>query len=144
MGRLGVLGRAKDLLAQFEAGPNPFDSGSWAGRVRHVATIVRGDMLYVFFSGIGDAPERILLSAIALTPDWNAWRASTPVEVLRPQAAYECADLPITPSKAGEAEGPEHALRDPGVIEEKGRVIVFYSYCGEQGIAAADVTSFIR
>jgi hypothetical protein len=144
MGRLGVLGRANDLLARFEAGPNPFDGGTWAGRVRHVAPMVRGDTLYVFFSGIGDAPERILLSTIALTSDWRTWRASPPVEVLRPLAAYECTDIPITPSKAGEAEGPEHALRDPGVIEDKGRLLLFYSYCGEQGIAAAEVTSFVR
>jgi len=144
MGRLGVLGRASDLLARFEEGPNPFDGGTWAGRVRHVAPIVRGDTLYVFFSGIGDAPERILLSTIKLTTDWSTWRATPPVEVLRPLAAYECTDIPIKPSKVGEAEGPEHALRDPGVIEEKGRVILFYSYCGEQGIAAADVTSFVK
>jgi hypothetical protein len=144
MGRLGVLGRADDLLARFEAGPNPFDGGPWAGRVRHVAVMVRGDTLYVFFSAIGDAPERMLLSTIALAPDWSTWRASAPVEVLLPTAAYECTGIPIAPSKAGEAEGPEHALRDPGLIEEKGRVILFYSYCGEQGIAAADVTSFIR
>jgi hypothetical protein len=143
-GRLGVLGRASDLLARFDPGPNPFEGGNWAGRVRHVAPVVRGDKLYVFFSGIGDAPERILLSTIALTSDWSTWRASPPVEVLRPLTAYECTDIPITPSKAGEAEGSEHALRDPGVIEEKGRVILFYSYCAEQGIAAADVTSFVR
>jgi hypothetical protein len=144
MGRLGVLGRASDLLARFEAGPNPFDGGPWAGRVRHVAPLVRGNTLYVFFSGIGEAPERILLATIALTSDWRTWRPSPPVEVLRPLAAYECTDLPIAPSKAGEAEGPEHALRDPGLIEDKGHVILFYSYCGEQGIAAADVTSFVQ
>lgn len=144
MGRLGALGRTNDLLGRFEEGPNPFDGGPWAGRVRHVAPMVRGDKLYVFFSGIGDAPEKILLSTIALTSDWQAWRASTPVEVLRPLAAYECTDIPIKPSMAGEAEGPENALRDPGVIEDKRRVILFYSYCGEQGIAAADVTSYLR
>jgi hypothetical protein len=144
MGRLGVPARADDLLSRFEAGPNPFDGGPWAGRVRHVAVMVRGDTLYVFFSAIGDAPERILLSTITLASDWRTWRASPPVEVLQPMAAYECTGIPIAPSKAGEAEGPERALRDPGLIEEKGRVILFYSYCGEQGIAAADVTSLIR
>lgn len=144
MARLGVLGRANDLVSRFEAGPNPFGVEGLAGRVRHVAPIVRGDTLYVFFSRIGDAPERILLSTIALTPDWQSWRASSPIEVLRPQAAYECTSIPLSPSKAGEAEGSENALRDPGVIEEKGRVILFYSYCGEQGLAAADVSSLVR
>jgi hypothetical protein len=144
MGRLGALGRTNDLFAPFKAGPNPFEVGSWAGRVRHVAPIVRGDTLYVFFSAIGDAPERILLSTITLTSDWSKWRAEPPVEVLRPAATYECTGIPIAPSKAGEAEGPEQALRDPGAIEDNGRVLLFYSYCGEQGIAAADVTSFVR
>lgn len=85
-----------------------------------------------------------MLSTVALTLDWRTWRASTPVEVLHPSASFECTELPITSSKAGEAEGPEHALRDPGLIAEHGRVILFYSYCGEQGIAAADVTALIH
>ncbi len=144
MARLGVLGRSKDLTGVFATGPNPFDGGAWAGRVRHVATLVRGNTLYVFFSAIGDTPERILLSKIALSPDWTTWRASQPIDVLRPSASYECTALPVVTSKSGEAEGPERALRDPGVIEEKGRVILFYSYCGEQGLAAADVTAFLR
>lgn len=144
MARLGVLGRANDLLSRFELGPNPFNVEGLAGRVRHVAPIIRGDTLYVFFSRIGDAPERILLSTIALATDWQSWRASQPIEVLRPQAAYECTNIPLVPSKAGEAEGAENALRDPGVIEEKGRVFLFYSYCGEQGLAAADVSSLVR
>ena len=144
MGRLGLLGRAEQLPGEFESGPNPFDGGAYAGKVRHVATLLRGDKLYVFFSGIGDAPERILLSAIALSGDWRTWKASAPVEVLRPEASYECTGLPLVPSKAGEAEGPENALRDPGLIDDKGRVVMIYSYCGEQGLAAADVTALIR
>ena len=144
MGRLGVLGRAEQVQGPFESGPNPFAEGTYAGKVRHVATLLRGSTLYVFFTGIGDAPERILLSTIALSGDWRTWRASPPVEVLRPEASYECTGLPLAPSKAGDAEGPENAVRDPGLIEDNGRVVMFYSYCGEQGLAAADVTAFIR
>ncbi len=141
--RLGILGQSMQLLGRFEEGANPFSSGLWAGRVRHVAVLLRGDTLYVFFSAIGDAPERILLSTIALTSDSRSWRASPPIEVLRPMEAYECTNLPVSPSTRGEAKGPEHALRDPAIIESNGRVILFYSYCGEQGIAAADVTPFV-
>jgi hypothetical protein len=140
MGRLGVLLRAKDPLAAYESGPNPFDPGPYAGRVRHVALLVRGDVLYVFFSGIGDAPEKILLSRVALSGDWRSWKASSPIEVLSPSKPYECVELPLSPSKAGESEGPERALRDPALFEENGKVTLFYSVCGEQGIGAADVT----
>ena len=144
MSRLGVLARGSNPATSFSEGPNPFDGSAWAKRVRHVATLVRGDKLYIFFSAIGDAPERILLSTISLASDWNTWRASPPVEVLRPAAAYECTAIPVTPSARGESNGAEHALRDPGLIEDNGRVILFYSYCGEQGLAAADVTSFVQ
>ena len=144
MARLGVLSKAKDPLAPFTLGPNPFDPGPYAARVRHVALIVRGNMLYVFFSAIGDAPERILLSTITLDGDWRNWKASAPVEVLTPREPYECVDLPPAPSKAGESEGPERALRDPGLLEDGGKIILFYSVCGEQGIGAADVTALIK
>ena len=144
MARLGVLARTNDPLATFELGPNPFANGPYAGRVRHVAVLLRGNTLYVFFSAIGDAPEKILLSTIPLTDDWSTWKASTPLEVLAPREPYECPNLPVTPSKAGESEGPENALRDPAVFEENGRVTLFYSVCGEQGIGAADVTALIK
>jgi hypothetical protein len=106
--------------------------------------VLRGDTLYVFFSAIGDSPERILLSSVALNGDWKTWKASSAQEVLAPREAYECIDLPPVASKPGEIEGRERALRDPGLIEDGGKVVLFYSYCGEQGIAAADVTAFVR
>jgi hypothetical protein len=144
MGRLGVLGRAAGLSERFELGPNPFAGVEGLKPVRHVATILRGDRLYVFFSSIGDAPEQILFSTVALNGDWKTWKATAPVKVLHPETQWECAELPVKPSKAGEAEGPENALRDPAVIEDGGRVVLFYSYCGEQGLAAADVTALVR
>jgi hypothetical protein len=33
-----------------------------------------------------------------------------------------------------------HQLRDPGIFEDNGRVYLFYSICGEQGLAAAEIT----
>src|SRR5262249_36607251 len=140
MARLGQLLRSKDPLGSFEMGPNAFASTAYAGRVRHVATLVRGRKLFVFFSAIGDAPERILLSTIDLSADWQTWKASVPVGVLRPRAPYECPNLPVAPSGAGEIDGPAQQLRDPAVFEDGGRVFLFYSICGEQGIAAAGVT----
>jgi hypothetical protein len=139
MARLGQLVRSKDPLASFETGSNPFTGSAYADRVRHVAVVRRDRTLFVFFTGIGDAPERILLSTIDLSGDWRAWKASAPVEVVRPQAPYECPDLPVEPSTAGEIEGRAQQLRDPGVFEEDGRLYLFYSVCGEQGLAAAEV-----
>jgi hypothetical protein len=140
LARLGQLLRSKDPLASFEVGPNPFEGGPYADRVRHVATLRRDRTLYVFFTGIGDAPERVMVSTIDLAGDWNSWKASAPAELLRPEAPYECPGLPNVASAAGEIEGPARQLRDPAIFEEAGRAYLFYSICGEQGLAAAALT----
>ena len=140
LARLGQLARSRDPLASFEVGPNPFRDGPYAGRVRHVALLRRGRSLLVFFSAIGDAPERILLSTITLGDDWQKWKVSAPTELLRPEAPYECPDLPNVASAPGEIYGPARQLRDPAVYEEDGKVFLFYTVCGEQGIAAAELT----
>jgi hypothetical protein len=140
MARLGLLLRSADPLASFVAGPNPFRAGPYAGRIRHVAVTRRGNIMYVFYTGIGDAPERVMVSTMDLAGDWETWRASEPMEVLQPEAAYECTHMPNAPSEAGDVKGPVRQLRDPGLFEDGGRTYLFYSFCGEQGIAAAELT----
>jgi hypothetical protein len=140
MSRLGLLLRSTGPLASFEAGGSAFSDGPYKNRVRHVAVIERAGLLYIFFTGIGDAPERIMVSTMSLSGDWKAWKASQPTELLRPDAPYECRDLPNEPSEAGDVKGPVQQLRDPGIFEENGRTYLFYSFCGEQGIAAAEIT----
>jgi hypothetical protein len=142
MARLGRLLRSDDPLGRFEPGPNPFRETPYADRIRHVALIRREGGLSVFFTAIGDAPEQVLTSTIDLTGDWNAWRASPPVEVLTPEARYECPSLPTAPSAPGEIEGPARQLRDPAIFQDEGRTVLFYTICGEQGIAAAELTGF--
>lgn len=137
MSRLGTLSRAGDPLGRFEIGPNPFRDGRYANRVRHVAILPRGDRLHVFFTAIGDAPERVLMSTLHLRGDWSAWRTSEPIEVLKPEAPYECTDLPVVPSLGGDVDVPAHQIRDPFVFEDGGRLFLYYSTCGEQGIAGA-------
>ena len=107
--------------------------------MRHVGLLHKGTRLYVFFTAIGDAPEQVLLSTIDLAGDWTTWRASTPVPVLRPETAYECRELSDAPSLAGDVEERVKQVRDPFVFEDEGRTYLFYSICGEQGIAAAEL-----
>jgi hypothetical protein len=140
MARLGQLLRSTDPIGVFEIGPHPFRDTTYANRVRHVAVTLRGNLLHVFFTAIGDDPERVMVSTIELRGDWQSWRASEAVEVLRPQAAYECPHLPSAPSAAGDVKGPVNQIRDPAIYEEAGRTFLFYSICGEQGIAGAELT----
>ena len=62
--------------------------------------------------------------------------------MLRPEAPYECPSLPNVPSAAGEIEGPARQLRDPAIFvdESSRKTFLFYSICGEQGLAAAELT----
>ena len=139
LSRLGQLARSKDPLASFEIGTNPFRDTSYANRVRHVGLFLRGSQLYVFFTALGDAPERVLVSTIDLTSDWTTWRATPPLDVLQPETPYECADMAVAPSAAGPVDGRVRQIRDPFVFHEQDQTFLFYSTCGEQGIAAAAI-----
>ena len=153
MARHGVLYRSRDGLNDFEEGPSPFhrrslvaklkrrvfgSSGAPGTSLRHLAVHRHADTLWTLFTNIGDRPERILGCRIALSRDWARWKTSPPDEVIRPEASWEGAQLPVTPSRPGAATGPEHALRDPAVFAEDERVFVLYSVAGESGIAIAE------
>ena len=137
--RLALVSRSADPVAAFEVGRSLFEGSAYATRVRHVALVPRGDRLLVFFTAIGDAPERVYASTVDLGGDWRQWRASAPVEVLRPGTSYECVGLPDAPSEAGDIDHPARQIRDPFVFIDEGRSYLFYSTCGEQGIAAAEI-----
>lgn len=71
----GQLYRSTDGYHAFEAGPMLFNPD-----MRHSAVLVRDDTLWVFWTQVGDVPERILFSTIPLWGDWNDWRESEPKE----------------------------------------------------------------
>ena len=130
----GVLYRSRDGLTGFEAGPQFFTAD-----MRHSALLIRDNLLHVFFSNRGDAPERIMLSTIELTEDWREWRASEPGEVMRPELHYEGSDLPVEASRGGYIDERVHQLRDPAIFQEGDKTYLLYSVAGESGIAIAEV-----
>jgi hypothetical protein len=142
--RLGRLVRSADLLQPFENGPNPFRDTPYSNKVRHVALLANGETLEIFFSVIGAAPESILHTTMSLKGDWKDWKVGTFDEVLKPEARYECPDWPVRESEVGEIYGAARQLRDPALYVEKGadgkdQITLFYTICGEQGVAAADL-----
>jgi len=108
-------------------------------RIRHSAVMVKDGLLYLFYTRKEDAPERILLSTIVLTEDWNQWTASEPIDVIRPREKYEGIQYPLRPSEGGRAINV-HQIRDPYVFKENGKHYLFYSIAGEMGIAMAEIT----
>lgn len=130
----GQVYRSEDGLSDFEAGPLLFNPN-----MRHCALLKRGDALDVFWTQVGDAPERILLSTIDLSVPWTNWKETEPVEVLRPERSWEGADQPVEPSIRSVAYGPVNQLRDPAIYSEDGRVFLLYAVAGESGIAIAEL-----
>ena len=130
----GRLYRSNDGLTNFEEGPVIFNP-----HMRHSAMLKRGNLLYVFWTQVGDVPERVLLSTIDLSGPWEQWSETEGVEVLRPERAWEGAGEPLKPSIRSVAYGPVNQLRDPVIYEEDGRIFLLYAVAGEAGIAIAEV-----
>ncbi len=130
----GQIHRSRDGFHDFQTGPLLFNPN-----MRHAALLRRGNDLYVFWTQVGEAPERILVSRIDLTPDWMAWRDEPPTEVLRPEHPWEGADAPLVPSIRSTAYGVVNQLRDPAIFEEDGRIFLLYAVGGEAGIAIAEL-----
>ena len=128
----GQLYRSQEWLTGFEAGPLLFNPD-----MRHAALLKKGDTLHVFWTQVGHAPERILLSTIDLSGDWGGWRETDAQEVLRPETDWEGADAPLEPSVRSVAYGRVNQLRDPAVYVEDGDVYLLYAVAGESGIAIA-------
>lgn len=130
----GQFYRSINGLSHFEPGPLLFNPN-----MRHAALLVRESILYVFWTQVGQAPERILMSTIDLRQDWMQWQASKPIEVLRPERDWEGADAPLEPSIRSTAYGQVNQLRDPAIYTEDKRVFLLYAVAGESGIALAEV-----
>jgi len=132
-------------LRPFVAGPYVFEGEmpeTWPPPLpccRHLAVRVRGEVLDVLFTRIGDAPERIMHGTIDLSRDWRQWRIESVRELLRPERAWEGAELPVHASHTGAVNEPVHALRDPAIHEEDGRTYLLYCVAGESGIAIAEL-----
>lgn len=131
----GALSRSADGLSGFASGPVLFNPN-----MRHSAVLRRDGALWVFWTQVGEAPERILVSRIALDGDWMQWRDEPAVEVLRPAFAWEGAAAPLVPSVRSTAYGVVNQLRDPAIFEEDGVTYLLYAVGGEAGIAIARLT----
>ncbi len=131
----GQLYRSKDGITGFEKGPKLFHPN-----MRHHALYLDGDMLYIFFTQVGDAPEVIYVSAVDISGDWTQWVPSAPIEIMRPEFDWEGADAPIEPSIRSTAYGHVNQLRDPYIFKDGDQLYMFYALAGESGIGGAKIT----
>ena len=134
LGMPGIFYRSESGLSGFVKGPTLFNDD-----MRHTAVTVRDSTLYVFYTLVGENPERIVLSTIDLSPEWMTWKETPPVVVLEPEMEWEGAELPAESSERGFAMRMVRQLRDPALFEENGRTYLLYSVAGEFGIAIAEI-----
>jgi len=107
--------------------------------MRHNAVLQRDDMVWVFWTQVGDVPEHIKVSEIHLNGDWLGWTDRPPVEVLRPEKPWEGALAALQPSIRSTAYGQVNQLRDPAIFVEGDRIYLFYAVAGESGIGLAQL-----
>jgi hypothetical protein len=131
----GVLYRSAPGMRSFEAGPRLFPRYQ-----RHTAVLVQEDILHVFWTRVGDAPERIYVSQVRLSGDWRDWRAGEATELLRPECVWEGAELPVESSWRSAITRPVNQVRDPCVYSDGDRHVLLYAVQGERGIAIADLS----
>jgi hypothetical protein len=100
---------------------------------------VEGETLYVVYSLVGEAPERLWIGRVDLRRDWREWRVEDSRVLLEPEMPYEGAGLALERSNYGAVHGPVRQLRDPGVFEEDGKRYLLWSVAGETGIAMGEL-----
>lgn len=132
------------MPGQFYESPNGIDTWRAGPRLfvdemRHSALRLRDDVLEVFWTRVGDAPERVLLSTIDISGDWADWTVEHEVEILRPERTWEGADAPNEPSLRSVAYGLVNQLRDPAIFLDDGRAYMVYAVGGESGLGIAEL-----
>ncbi len=129
----GVFMRSPDGVKPFENGPHCLP------KVRHSALWTEGETLFLLYTIVGEAPERIHLSTVDLSKDWKEWAPSPGEILLESETEYEGASLPLAPSKNGALNVPARQLRDPAIFHENGRRYMLYAVAGEQGVAISEL-----
>jgi len=105
-----------------------------AGSIRHASLIYYLKILIMFYTKIGDSPERIYAAKIVENKN-GLWLASNELEITRPEFNFEGSNLKAEASISGPSLQEENALRDPYVMWDGKDHFLFYACAGESGIA---------
>ncbi|MFT5220089.1 MAG: hypothetical protein ACI9LO_001007 [Planctomycetota bacterium] len=130
----GQLYRSRNGLSQFEPGPRLTEEP-----IRHHALLNLGADCYFFWTRIGDAPERILVSRLDINDHWLDWRLGECSEVHRPEKAWEGNAQKVEPSQYGGIMQAVNQLRDPAIFRQGDKLYLLYSIAGEQGLGIGEL-----
>ena len=151
-----VIWKTDDFRKPFQPGPRLFVAGEdytpsedvqdlkqedgHVYRMRHCAVDQRGSDLDIYYSNVGDHPERIKRTTFDLLGNWEDWKGSHFEEVLRTETDYEGVNEVNEPSSGGADHEAVHQLRDPYIYSEANRKYLIYSIAGEKGLSIAEIS----
>jgi len=135
---LGIDGESYIPREEIQASKTDPDSLTY--RMRHAAVDVEGDTVDIYYSNVGDHPERIKRTTVPMKERMEDWKGSAPEEVLRTETDYEGVNEINEPSTGGADHEPVHQVRDPYVYIEDGQKYLVYSIAGEKGLGIAKIS----
>ncbi len=140
----GDLFKSKNKFLKFKFIKNIFNRyndkyHNQIGSVRHLCLLKKKNYLEIFYTKIGDKPERIYQGILKLFKDERNWNVKSQKEILRPTKVYEGSEIKVRISRSGPSKKIENALRDPYVIVDKINTYLLYCVKGEKGIALAKI-----
>lgn len=130
----GQLYRSRDGLGNFEKGPVLTSEP-----IRHHAILEHEDQCYVFWTRVGDRPERILVSLLNFEAPWQDWKLGETREIHRAGKIWEGADMAPDASQYGAVMQSVNQLRDPAIFQQDDKIYLLYAVAGEQGIAIGEL-----
>ena len=133
----GVLLQASD---GFNFAPHPQATGVLR-RMRHGFVLPKQSeqSALLFFTRVGDAPERILVATLRINDGELQWPPTEASSLLAP-TVEEGGGAPVEPSKRGGVDHRVHQLRDPAALRCCGdRTFLFWAFGGEQGVAGGEL-----
>tara|TARA_A100001015_G_scaffold74947_1_gene83181 strand:+ start:1094 stop:2683 length:1590 start_codon:yes stop_codon:yes gene_type:complete len=134
-----------------------YESDNWDGEYkplftllpnsRHTATLVKDDILYIFYTTVGESPESIYYCKIKLADSVNNWDVIDNKKLTKPTFEFEGAGSDLIPSNFGSStlrwgEKKLNELRDPCIYREGDDLFLLYSFNGEGGIALGSLNSY--
>ena len=101
--------------------------------IRHTAILVEDNIIYLFYSLIGELQESIYCCVL----DIDNFMVTNNYKLIKPSLDYEGFNFPKEKSKIGMEKKFVNQVRDPGIFINKNDKYLLYSVSGEKGIAIA-------
>ncbi len=116
--------------------------GQLLPKSRHTSILLINSKIYIFYTIVGDCPEHIYFCQIT-NFEKNNLKTSDPVSIIKPEFTFEHNDQKPIVSKYGPVYEKINQLRDPYVFVDNNEFYIFYTVCGEKGIAVCKIENLL-